>query len=527
MSNMFDFNMKTNYLEETKSLLGRRIDSLGGNISPSIHDYLHAKFRDYLVWLDSLYEALEEKTITGLPDSLEGKCEQEGTPTPTNPVPINITTGEQVVSVVGKNLFDKDNANILSGYYLNFNQDKIISGSGTATLFISIKGGETYTISKILSSRFAIATTSTYPANNVSVIDKKQNNSATSLTLTTSSSANYLCVFFLHSSDTLTEQQILDSIQIEKGDQATTYEEYKGQDYEINLGKNLYYITPQTVNGVTLSYSSDGAIVLNGTSTANFTAIRTSVNIIGTTTLSVSNDTTQANTYVRTRDTNLALLSSITLNSTSTTPVTKTGTIGALEITIGASGITFNDFKIYVQLEKGSVATSYTPYKTPIYLGEIGTYQDYIFKNTTENPLYDSNLEEGQWYIHKEIGKVVLNGSENWVIDNTYSRYSLTGYITDYMINQRTTAITNYYRYGDTTQDGYFALSGANNVLFLHFPTTSTDTVALFKTWLSSNNVEVYYVLNTPTNTLIEDEELINQLNEIEIFTVISEDFYN
>ena len=289
----------------------------------------------------------------------------------------------------------------------------------------------------------------------------------------------------------------------------------------------MYYITPQTVNGVTLSYSSDGAIVLNGTSTANFTAIRTSVNIIGTTTLSVSNDTTQANTYVRTRDTNLALLSSITLNSTSTTPVTKTGTIGALEITIGASGITFNDFKIYVQLEKGSVATSYTPYKTPIYLGEIGTYQDYIFKNTTENPLYDSNLEEGQWYIHKEIGKVVLNGSENWVIDNTYSRYSLTGYITDYMINQRTTAITNYYRYGDTTQDGYFALSGANNVLFLHFPTTSTDTVALFKTWLSSNNVEVYYVLNTPTNTLIEDEELINQLNEIEIFTVISEDFYN
>ena len=38
-----------------------------------------------------------------------------------------------------------------------------------------------------------------------------------------------------------------------------------------------------------------------------------------------------------------------------------------------------------------------------------------------------------------------------------------------------------------------------------------------FKTWLSTHNVEVYYVLNTPTNTLIEDEELINQLNSIEL----------
>ena len=82
-------------------------------------------------------------------------------------------------------------------------------------------------------------------------------------------------------------------------------------------------------------------------------------------------------------------------------------------------------------------------------------------------------------------------------------------------VSQATTA--------STTQD--FVISANNDSFFIR--NTTTSSVANFRTWLSTNTPIVYYILKEPTNTLIEDEELINQLNEIDIFTVISEDFYN
>ena len=516
------FTEKTNYLLETKSLLKDRINSLGGSITSG------TTFRDYLVWLDSLYEALDEKTITGLPDSLEGKCEQSGTPTPTTPQPINITTGRQVVSVCGKNLFDKNNANILSGYYLNFNQNKILSASGTATLYISIKGGETYTISKRLSSRFAIATTEELPSNNVDLFNAKQNNNATSLTITTSTNAKYLCVFFLHSSDTLTEQQILDSIQIEKGNQATTYEEYIGQDYEINLGKQLFDIDG-TVQAGTLDQYNNGFTLIKGTNRA----IRFQLPQIlpaGTYTLSYDtiNDVHTLSDYfyvsMQYGSSYTNVLSNVIINNKGAT-FTTTSAFNWLYFFIrgnedASSTITIDN----VQLEKGSVASSFSPYKSPIYLGKIGNYKDYIFRNTTENPLYDSNLEEGQWYIHKEIGRVVLNGSETeWgqssVLTNTtaYNFNKNIGYKAT--TGNSTDAVLNYFTgvasgYSVDQECFWFNSSG---YLRLRINTSTASTIAKLKTWLASNNVEVYYVLNTPTNTLIEDEELINQLNSIEL----------
>jgi hypothetical protein len=126
-------------------------------------------------------------------------------------------------------------------------------------------------------------------------------------------------------------------------------------------GKNLFYITPQTKNGVTLSYDSDGAIVLNGTSNASYIGFQSIVSLNGTYNLSVSNPTIQSDTYVRTRNGNGTLVHTITLSDTDIKNTNKTSDIARLEITIGASGITFNNFKIYVQLESGSM-TSYEPY---------------------------------------------------------------------------------------------------------------------------------------------------------------------
>ena len=135
-------------------------------------------------------------------------------------------------------MFDKNNANILNNAYLNNSQSKIASGDGNKVLYISIEGGKTYTISKIASSRFAVATTSTLPSINTTTIDKEQDNSATHITLNTSINAKYLCVFYLYSADTINEREILNSIQIEKGSTATSYEPY-GKVWYLNkqIGK--------------------------------------------------------------------------------------------------------------------------------------------------------------------------------------------------------------------------------------------------------------------------------------------------
>ena len=131
----------------------------------------------------------------------------------------------KTVSGIG-NLFDKDNANILNA---NLNVTNIGASSNAKTLYIQCKPNTTYTISKIQSSRFRVATTAVLPAINgsVSQFSGYETDSNTTYTITTNSTANYLCIYYyLTGTDTLTEQEILDSIQIEKCSTAHQYVPY-------------------------------------------------------------------------------------------------------------------------------------------------------------------------------------------------------------------------------------------------------------------------------------------------------------
>ena len=270
-----------------------------------------------------------------------------------------------------------------------------------------------------------------------------------------------------------------------------TYQDYINKSNGKNLLPNN--IETQTVSGITFTKNNDGSITINGTHTGSDTAY---IDIYNSPTERLIKDTTKTYTYsLGVTNSNIKLIfgeyirntireiTHDTPSMTFTPDESSSGQIFRIQIVRNA---TINNVVVYPQIEEGE-ETDYEPYGT------------------------------GQWYIHKEIGRVVLNGSESWTLDSTNSRFYNINYISDYMVNQRTNAITNYYKYGDSASDGYFALSGSNNYLFIHFPNSSTNTVALFKTWLGSHNVELYYILNTPTTILIEDEELINQLNAIEL----------
>ena len=444
--------------------------------------------------------------------TLKGQTTQNGTPTPDSPIPINITTGEQLVIIPSStNLFNKLTAQ--KGFYYGY--DAIATSTNWYIQQVHCKPNTKYYLSgnnyNNTSARIVLLNSNKQI---ISVVDTYK---ATHLITTTQNTA-YIGLSIADYNGT----GDMNTIMLNEGESALPYEEFKS-NYEINLGKSLLPISDITnITGLT---NNGDSITLNGTFSSTSWTLTNKIVLQANTTYTLS-----LNNYLNDQScTDRIILRNGSANITQIYfrggSVSYTPTQNTIIDTIRfySNGYSFSDYTFSIQLEKGSTKTSFAPYKTPIYLGKIGTYQDYIFRNTTDNPLYDSNLEEGQWYIHKEIGRVVLNGSESWSDFRTYGNYyRIATNITDARITTTNDSdIYSNYFYGDvgilnSSLADLGMVAKYRNTQTFYFETDQTSN-ANFKSWLSSHNVELYYVLNTPTNTLIEDEELINQLNSIEL----------
>lgn len=172
--------------------------------------------------------------------------------------------------------------------------------------------------------------------------------------------------------------------------------------------------------------------------------------------------------------------------------------------------------EIEIQLEIG-VPTHYSPYKTPIELCKRGDYKDKIYK------------ENEKWYLYKEIGKCVLDGTTN-MFDGKSSTNRNIMFYTNFLLNiKKPSSDTNLgilmssHFENKTAQNIYntdtigigIRADGRLNVGFGLSSNISTLTLA--NQWLNTNNVIIYYVLETPTTEEITDEELIEQLEAIRL----------
>ena len=136
-------------------------------------------------------------------------------------------TGLWFPSSTGENLFNKDRANIINGYFSS--NAKITSSSNTKTLYIECKPNTKYVIVKNAGQRFRVIETDTLPAINVTGTNYVYNDTASSLTITTTSTASYICVYYYSSSsDTATEEQMRASITIKEDTSANPYEYWTG-----------------------------------------------------------------------------------------------------------------------------------------------------------------------------------------------------------------------------------------------------------------------------------------------------------
>ncbi len=151
-------------------------------------------------------------------------------------------------------------------------------------------------------------------------------------------------------------------------------------------------------------------------------------------------------------------------------------------------------FKISVRI--GKVESPYTPHQSDkkrllYYNTETQTWEKPVLRQ------WDSieKHANGKYYYHQRSGEVVLNGSEDWIIDNNNTRFGLyninaiTGNV-NVNVEQISDKFSVYDRYGEKI--GSFGVGIGFVRIQNNFGFTTANE---FKQWLQANNVTAVYQL--------------------------------
>ena len=280
-------------------------------------------------------------------------------------------------------------------------------------------------------------------------------------------------------------------VQLEIGSSASSFEPYQEQSYEVNLGKNLFD-KDNVVQGI--PQASDGSIgqTTGAGRTCQFIPVMPNTRY----THSGHPQGWAVIAYYRADKSFISRVGDVT---TITTP----------SDCFYASVSCAVDNLSTCQFELGSQATSYAAYFAPIELCNIpGTdYRDRFISR------------DGKWYVHKEIGKNILDGGENWwesgaQTDNVYqvATGGYAGVPVSAGYSDRLEIITTTAWYAERLPNK--AVFTSNNI-YVRVSLSLASTLEQFKAWLASNPTTLYYALATPTDTEITNEALIEQLDNI------------
>lgn len=291
-------------------------------------------------------------------------------------------------------------------------------------------------------------------------------------------------------------------------------------NYRLDLGgKNLLKIVKDsaTINGITFIQNEDGSIGVKGTATANATFASTVMQPITPSsryTISGCPSGGSNSTYrllLRVRNSNGTNIFTSSETGSSLTINVPAEAVQVLGEIIVYSGQTV-DLTFYPQLEKGTEATAYSPYvANPIELCKIGDYKDKIYN------------DNGTWKVEKNIGKVVLNGTRTWTSSSAYTGYArfncdaLPETVTD-----NNGLNTHFIERVNQPHGGYdyLYISANSKKIYIQIQNSIASSVSDFTTWLSNNNVTVYYIKPTTTTETITNTNLISQLNALYEFYV-------
>ena len=500
---------KLSYLNNTKQLLKDGINDLGGNIDDE------TTFREYVNNLTEIYNEYPKVSDTGteinLTNTKQGKLTTELNPSETSQ---ESTTGKNILPI---NKIETQTINGLTFTNLGDGTIKINGTANTTTrVFVDINQ------SLLANTEYKFENFNTRGSGaNIGILDANEeliNNiilNANTKVFTLSSDKTATKLRFYTDSGQVFDNYILKVMLINSGDNENW------EPYTNGPAPNPDYPFPiHTVSGENNIKIENKNLINFGTQSFTTFYQQTDLNIpAGTYTLSAlitSSDTT--NTYSRAYFYSASSTSLGVVNLDRNTRASKTITLTdiATRLVIYSSidysssngkTATWKD----IMLEQGSAATEYTPHQEQnyvIHLGDleyckIGDYKDQIFKNTINSPYYDSTLNENEWYMKKNIKKIVLDGTENWVLNSNYQvKYRYTLELNDliyYDNNDGTevSALSDYFK-GVPTNEWSTTVNSltiiSNKRLLI---SSEINNVTDFKTWLITHNTIVYYVLNT------------------------------
>ena len=446
---------------------------------------------------------------------LLGNTSQTGTPTPSTPINVNVVSGDNSINVCGKNLLEINSLSgtMTAGVNYTFNNSEMVL-NGTATsggALVGIgkifqKSNTTYTFTYFYDS----GTCTDYGAGlflsdtptgttNIGGGAGFRTSQGRNMTLNTSTSDRWLYLYLnMNNNSTYTNYKL--KLQIEEGT-ATTYEEYTGKSYPVNLPvENLF--DKGNVNVLNAYLNVDNGKITNS-DTNRTIYISCKPNTTYTLTKYASPQIRQLGYTTELPANNVNFYGKVDIPANGTTGTITTGAnakyLICRIINTYQDTITQQQMLDSIQIEVGSKANSYTQFgTTPIELCKIGDYQDYFTKNS-----------DGQWCKYNAIGKSVLNGSEEWNKTGNVYRMKIS---TAMSLSE---LYCNRYKYTEHAYNDY-ECNTATTYYNINFRNSTISSVDNWETEIATNNLILYYVLATPYLSLIEDNNLIEQLDNIQ-----------
>ena len=433
-------------------------------------------------------------------------------PNPSYPQDIHTISGDNTIVVEGKNKYNattsettassvtysanetivKVNGARSSEGYINFSYFTL--PSGTYTLSMKLTKGS---VTGSTTNRFYVTLADSNNTEYVSDFElKSANNFTYSKSFTLSESKSLRFRLYVFTNNTFTNAEL--SYQVTTGSTSdydfVPYQE--PQTAPINLGDIEYckigdyedkFVRSDGNNLInTTAYnktSNTAGVISQGGTPANYLSIDDYVSVKPNTTYTISfQQDNGGSLFIATKDSSGTFIERTSLGNVRT--FTTGSNVYQVFIYIYKSGGTYTEGG-WCQLEYGETATPYTPY------------------------------EKG-WYIKKNIGKVVLDGSEdeNWNTGGNNPFYYYSSLSNFVYVGSNQPALCNLFTKGsvgsNNTTLGFFIVNDGN----VRFREETMKTLANWKTYLETNNLILYYALETPTYTKITGE-LANQLEQV------------
>lgn len=474
-------------------------------------------YKDTIIKNRTLYLQILDKSISDL------TYEQYGaSPSPDYPSEVQ-TVGSN------ENIFNKDNY-IESKLYINKNENKFSEASSGKSFIFDISKYNKLTISKVSSGRFGVFASVDYPQKDgVGTYLQDIATNATSFSYDFAK-FNYLVVFYYSTRDTLTEQEILDSIKLEKGTVATQYSKCgQGSVKVTKRNKNIIDLAKcqiKTSNGVTSKYNKENnSITFNGTCTGNNTLFNIYIDNINAT----KNATTLTAKWISGTVSGYAVARCYDEDWKQNVQVN----LAQLNASNKISGKTYNDvadvFSHFdFRFEKGTVLNNFTIQLmlTDVVDNDYIEHQGQSYIMPLQQEMlkddyldYDNEEEVHVW------GKKILTGDEGWRMPSSNDTNAVFTNLsnTDFCDFKSDTDVQycNYFKYKGIAQGfadalnkgvGIYSFYSVNKYEYFVAPKAIASSVNEWKVWLKSQYdagtpVMIYYKLQTPTRLKFTNEQ--------------------